>query len=142
MLMSDTTPHTGRTREDTMEQADDEAGGPQGDEAGGPQGDDWAQADDARLRAEVDALLLDPRGRFRPRALALRDVGGVRECVVMQVGEDAAGGICVVTSEPLADAVAWTLDDGTRLRVEGVRAGDRPGDAQAPCWISVLRADA
>ncbi len=107
--------------------------------AGGPPSSGLPQPDEARLRAEVDALLLDPRGRFRPRALALRDASETREWLVMQVGEDAQRGICVVTPDPLPDAPWWSLDDGTRLRVSGTRAGHRPEDATAPCWISVLR---
>ena len=109
-----------------------------GDEA---HGDGTVPADRARLHAEVDALLLDPRGRFRPRARVLRDAAGGHEWLVMQVGEDAQGGICVVTAQALPHDGPWRLDDtGQSLRLVGSRAGDRPEDAQAPCWISVLRA--
>ena len=98
-------------------------------------------ADAARLRAEVDALLLDPRGRFRPCARVLRDTADAREWLVMQVGEDAQGGICVVTAQALPHDRTWSLDGGAqRWHLAGARAGHRPEDAQAPCWISVLRA--
>ncbi|OIQ82441.1 hypothetical protein GALL_357740 [mine drainage metagenome] len=111
------------------------------DAADGTQGDGETAADAARLRAEVDALLLDPRGRFRPRARVLRDAVDGGERVVMQVGEDARGGICVVTAQALPTDGSWLLDDDARpLRLAGARAGHRPEDAQAPCWISVLRA--
>ena len=110
------------------------------DAAGGTHDDGELAADAARLRAEVDALLLDPRGRFRPRARVLRDAVGGVERVVMQVGEDALGGICVVTAQALPADGSWLLDDEARpLRLAGARAGHRPEDAQAPCWISVLR---
>ncbi len=109
------------------------------EEAGAPPSSGLTQSEDARLRAEVDALLLDPRGRFRPCARVLRGAAGTREWLVMQVGEDAQRGICVVTPEPLPEAACWTLDDGTRVRVSGTRTGHRPEDADAPCWISVLR---
>ena len=106
----------------------------------GAQGAGGMSGDTARLHAEVDALLLDPRGRFRPRARVLRDAVGGGERVVMQVGEDALGGICVVTAQALPADGSWLLDDEARpLRLAGARAGHRPEDAQAPCWISVLR---
>ncbi len=117
------------------------AGRDTGSDAGSDaRGDGEVPADMARLHAEVDALLLDPRGRFRPRARVLRDAAGGSEWLVMQVGEDAQGGICVVTAQALPHDGPWRLDDtAQRLRLAGARAGHRPEDAQAPCWISVLR---
>lgn len=104
--------------------------------------------DAQRLRAEVDALLLDPRGRFRPRPLMLSDAAGDgTERLVMQVGVGGDGRIRVVTGDPLDDAGVWRVtgldgEGGARdglYRLDDARPGWRPEDADGPpCWINTL----
>ena len=116
--------------------------------------------DPLSLRIQIEALLLDPRGHFRPRTLALQTPGGrpEDELLVMQVGEQEDGSLSVVTAEPLAagqiyrvqvaadDALAGEGDAaavpmGSYLLVE-CRCGNRPEDGSQPCWVSTLRPQA
>jgi hypothetical protein len=105
------------------------------------------------LRIQIEALLLDPRGAFRPRPLTLRPVGaaGADDLLVMQVAAQADGSISVVTSEPLEPGQRWLVGgDGTRHEhsqhghgheylLLSCRPGTRPEDGGQACWISVLR---
>ncbi len=113
--------------------------------------------DPLSLRIQIEALLLDPRGHFRPRTVALQSPGGrpEDELLVMQVGEHADGSLSVVTAEPLAAGQTYRVqvaaDDaspgqgaadaapmGSYLLAE-CRCGNRPEDGSQPCWVSTLR---
>ncbi len=106
------------------------------------------------LSVQVDALLLDPRGQFRPRALVLRaadDPHVEQELLVMQVGEHADGSLSVITNEPLVPGESFQVraseqrspDDavarGEIYLVCGCRPGNRPEDGGQQCWVSVLQ---
>lgn len=124
-----------------------------------PTGEGAAQArgglarDPLSLRIQVEALLLDPRGHFRPRPLTLQPASGGREqaLLVMQVGEHEDGGLSVVTSEPLVPGELFSvraaparsptdpLADGGWYLLCSCRPGNRPEDEGQECWISVLR---
>ena len=105
------------------------------------------------LRIQVEALLLDPRGHFRPRPLTLQPAGGAREqaLLVMQVGEHEDGSLSVVTSEPLVPGELFSvraaptrsptdpLADAGWYLLCSCRPGNRPEDERQDCWISVLR---
>lgn len=97
---------------------------------------------DPELEAQIDALLADPRGAFRPRVVCI----GEDEQLAMLVGIGAGGLLCVVTAEPLPAGATLAVAPGETdpgfvagsYRVEGARPGNRPEDAQAPCWINLL----
>ncbi len=109
------------------------------------------------LRIQIEALLLDPRGAFRPRPVTLRPAGeaGADDLLVMQVAEQADGSISVVTSEPLEPGRRFLVggdgarqepsrqghghDPGHECLLLSCRPGTRPEDGGQPCWISVLR---
>ena len=116
------------------------------------------------LRIQVEALLLDPRGGFRPRPITLRPAGaaGADDLLVMQVAEQADGCISVVTSEPLEPGQLFLVGGdahghehaphgqehaphghghahGREYLLLGCRPGNRPEDGGQACWISVLR---
>jgi hypothetical protein len=105
------------------------------------------QPDLSRIVAEIDALLLDPRGRFRPQALTLHDLSGAQtDGLVMQVGVEGEAGLCLVTDEQLTPGSLFQVEslsgaaypvDGT-YRVASSRRGHRPEDASMPCWITIL----
>ncbi len=117
----------------------------------------WARGSPARdplsLRIQVEALLLDPRGHFRPRPLTLQPASGGREqaLLVMQVGEHEDGSLSVVTSEPLVPGELFSvraaparsptdpLADASWYLLCSCRPGNRPEDERQECWISVLR---
>ncbi len=101
--------------------------------------------DPLRLRIQVEALLLDPRGHFRPRTLTLQTPGG-DEMLVVQVGEQQDGTLSIVTPEPLAPGERFRVlpldaaptQPGRRCTLRVCRPGHRPGDAALDCWISEL----
>lgn len=109
--------------------------------------------DPLSLRIQVEALLLDPRGKFRPRAVQLQELAGERRDarLVMQVGEHADGSFSVVTPEPLVPGECFRVwvdpprddDDplaaGAQYMVTGCRPGNRPEDGSQGCWVSVLQ---
>ena len=109
--------------------------------------------DPLSLRIQVEALLLDPRGHFRPRPLTLQPASGGREqaLLVMQVGEHEDGSFSVVTSEPLVPGGLFSvraaparsptdpLADAGWYLLCSCRPGNRPEDEGQECWISVLR---
>ncbi len=104
------------------------------------------------LRIQIEALLLDPRGAFRPRPVTLRPAGaaGADDLLVMQVAEQADGSISVVTSEALEPGQNFLVGgDGARpdhaqhghepeYLLLTCRPGTRPEDGGQACWISVL----
>lgn len=106
---------------------------------------DALAGDAAGLRVQIEALLLDPRGRFRPRPLTLRALGAadVDEILVMQVGEHDDGTLSVITPEPLPDGGGFDVaGDGAGLGIyvlASCRGGHRPEDGALDCWISLLR---
>ena len=97
--------------------------------------------------AEIDALLQDPRGRFRPRTLVLIDAQRPEsDRLVMQVGLDEQGRINVATAEALSAATSYWIEaipgasdvpEGLYV-LEGTRLGHRPDDVATPCWINTL----
>ena len=101
------------------------------------------------LRIQIEALLLDPRGHFRPRTLALQAPGGrpEDELLVMQVGEHEDGSLSVVTAEALGAGQVYRVqlsppDDARpmgRYLLAECRRGSRPEDGSQPCWVSTLR---
>ncbi len=113
------------------------------------------------LRIQIEALLLDPRGSFRPRPITLRPAAtaGSDDLLVMQVAEHADGAISVVTSEPLDPGQGFVVGgDGSAHNAAThapghardhaheheyvllvCRPGNRPEDGGRACWISVLR---
>lgn len=109
------------------------------------------------LRIQVEALLLDPRGSFRPRPVTLRAAGtaGADDLLVMQVAEQADGSISVLTSEALEPGQVFLVGGdghgqdhaahghahahGREYLLLGCRPGNRPEDGGQACWISVLR---
>ncbi len=103
------------------------------------------------LRIQIEALLLDPRGAFRPRPVTLRPAGaaGADDLLVMQVAEQADGSISVITSEALEPGRRFLVGgDGARQEpaqhgheylLLSCRPGARPEDGGQACWISVLR---
>ena len=109
--------------------------------------------DPSSLRVQIEALMLDPRGHFRPRALTLLACDGDTDpLLVMQVGEHGDGALSVMTSQPLATGGrfrVWLASEqaqeaasamaGRRYLLAECRAGHRPEDAGQPCWVSVLR---
>ena len=102
--------------------------------------------DRAKLIEAIDALMADPRGRWRPQTLALAELGGEDvQRLVMQVGVDGQGRLCVVTDAPLEPGVLYVVDpvppaDATPgvYTVHAARPGHRPEDAATPCWINML----
>lgn len=104
--------------------------------------------DRAKLIEAIDALMADPRGRWRPQTLALGELGGGdARRLVMQVGVDAQGRLCVVTDTPLEAGVRYVIDPVPPAdaapgvyAVHIARPGHRPEDASTPCWINVLEA--
>ena len=111
--------------------------------------------DPLSLRIQIEALLLDPRGHFRPRTLALQAPGArpEDELLVMQVGEHDDGSLSVVTAEPLAAGQAYLVQAAQeappqagaaappmgRYLLAECRCGNRPEDGSQPCWVSTLR---
>lgn len=111
------------------------------------------ERDPSSLRVQIDALLLDPRGHFRPFPLMLRPSDGsdaLDDLLVMQVGEHGDGCIGVVTPEPLVPGACFRVQPaqepdfgqaappGGLYLVTGCRPGHRPEDAGQACWISTL----
>lgn len=107
--------------------------------------------DALNLRIQVEALLMDPRGHFRPRPLTLRSLQGEREeLLVTQVGELDDGSLSVVTPEPLVPGACFHVGPtpvaapGRDAPVAGsylvthCRPGNRPEDNSQACWISQL----
>lgn len=96
---------------------------------------------DPVLDAQVDAMLADPRGAFRPRVVAIGDAR-----LAMLVGVGAGGVLSLVTPEALevgsvVEVEAGDEDPGFvpgRYRVDGGRWGNRPEDSAVPCWINLL----
>ena len=139
------------TRQDAGADPRDSAPRPTG-EANGPARGGLAR-DPLSLRIQVEALLLDPRGHFRPRPLTLQPASGGREqaLLVMQVGEHEDGSLSVVTSEPLVPGELFSvraaptrsptdpLADAGWYLLCSCRPGNRPEDERQDCWISVLR---
>lgn len=113
--------------------------------------------DPLSLRIQVEALLLDPRGSFRPRPVTLRAAGaaGADDLLVMQVAEQADGSISVLTSAPLEPGQVFLVGGdgrgeehpahghghahGREYLLLFCRPGNRPEDGGQACWISVLR---
>lgn len=124
--------------------------------AGAASGSAVPGRDPLSLRIQVEALLLDPRGSFRPRPVTLRQAGaaGADDLLVMQVAEQADGSISVVTSEPLEPGQVFLVGGdahreehaarghghahGREYLLLGCRPGNRPEDGGQACWISVL----
>jgi hypothetical protein len=100
-----------------------------------------------RWLGEVDAMMQDPRGWFRPRTLVLTDaMRAEQERLVMQVGQDEQGRIRVATVEALCTGTSYWIEsipgasdvpDGLYV-LECAHPGRRPDDAAMACWISTL----
>ncbi|NNM65820.1 MAG: hypothetical protein HKL99_14660 [Burkholderiales bacterium] len=100
--------------------------------------------------AQIDALLIDPRGSFSPQPIALcraPDFATAQVVTLVTVHDD--GALVVVLAEPLAlEETCWveksTHSDHAQpgpYLVSEVREGNRPEDTHALCWIHVLRPD-
>ena len=100
-----------------------------------------------RWLGEVDAMMQDPRGWFRPRTLVLIDAERPeQDRLVMLVGQDEQGRIRVATAEALCTGTSYWIEsipgasdvpDG-RYALECTHPGRRPDDAATACWISTL----
>ncbi len=96
---------------------------------------------------EVDAMMQDPRGWFRPRTLVLIDAKRPeQDRVVMQVGQDEQSRIRVATAEALCTGTSYWIEsipgvsdmpDGLYV-LECAHPGRRPDDVATACWISTL----